>query len=413
MSNRNKIITFILIAIILLVVAMYYFLKGYIPKYRWNDDYGYKSEQPYGLKLMYDILSNAHPKSNFVQVNNAPKNYFNQHDSTSLYVFIGASFYADSINSESFMKFVNRGNSVFISGINTTHYLFTHLTNGLRPVIYPTNYYDSIVTVTFTNIDQDSSFRFHYKVADKLRNRSWMSFEKALIKDSLSWYGFQEVSHIERGLVDCFRVKWGKGWFIFHFNPIWFTNYNLSKENGLKYVNTLLSEYKQQKIYWDEFSKIPLEKSFGSSSSHESPLRFILSERSLRWTWYLICLTVLLFIIFNSKRKQASIPLIPANKNTTIEYITAIATLHYQNNSLDFLAEEMMKQFLSFVKHKYGISPQLEKNEIARQLAPISGIPEETLQTLFKRYLDVKYLPDVKYLIEFYNLTEYFYQKCK
>lgn len=410
MSKATKIVLIIVLAIVLLFFGFYYFfIKGYIPKYRWIETYRYKSDQPYGLKLMYDVLSSSKERKNFTFINNSPDQYLRDNDSTSLYVCIGGDFIVDSINSEALMDFVHRGNNVFISSINSTHKLFQFLTDSQHSSLYYNEYLDSIVKVILPNKSSDSVFTFKYRVIDKAEKRNWCGFKGDLFTDTLLQYGFESVSHIDSGLVDCFRVKYGKGWFIFHFNPVLFTNYYLAQENGLRFVNTLLSGYKSQKIYWDEFSKAPLK----GEGSTETPLRFILSERSLRWAWYLLCILIILFVVFNAKRKQAAIPLIPTNRNATVEYITAIATLHYQNNSLAYLADEVMKQFLAFVKRKYGISPNMEKSEMAKQLAPLSGIPLETLESLFKRYLDVKYMPETKYMIEFYKLTAYFYLNCK
>ncbi|HEX2934659.1 MAG TPA: hypothetical protein VHO72_04845 [Bacteroidales bacterium] len=409
MSKPTKIVLIIVAAIILLFIGFYYFfIKGYIPKYRWVETYSYQSEQPYGLKLLYEALSSPRERKNFVIIKNSPKPYLEGADSTSLFMFIGGQFITDSATCESMMNFVHRGNHVFISSINSTHNLFQFLTNWEHPMIYYNYYSDSVVNVVVPSIP-DSVFKFNYRVVDKSESRHWYGFEQPLLRDTLSKYGFESVSHIDSGLVDCFRIKYGKGWFIFHHNPVLLTNYYLAQEKGLSYVNALLSSYSATKIYWDEFSKT----SFTEASPKESPLRFILSEKSFRWAWYLLFVLITLFVVFNAKRKQAAIPLLPFNKNTTIEYVTAIATLHYQNKSLNYLADEMMKQFLAFVKHRYGISPNLDKSEIAKQLAPLSGIPYETLESLFKRYLDVKYMPDVKYLIEFYKLTAYFYLNCK
>lgn len=410
MSRATKIVLIIVVAIVLLFLGLYYFfIRGYIPKYRWFETYSYQSDQPYGLKLMYDALSSSRERKNFVFIKNSPRQFLNNTDSTALYICVGADFIVDSLNSEALMDFVHRGNRVFISSINSTHNLFQFLTDSERQAMYYSQYGDSIVKVVLPGASPDSVFTFDYRMVDKAVIHQWFGFPKGLLTDSLFKYGFEPVSHINTGLVDCLRVKYGKGWFIFHYNPVLFTNYNLSQQRGLAYINALLSPYSGAKVYWDEFSKAPIK---GEGSS-ETPLRFILSERSLRWAWYLLCSIIILFVIFNAKRKQAAIPLIPSNRNTTVEYITAIATLHYQNNSLGYLADEMMKQFLAFVKQRYGISPTLDKDEIAKQLAPLSGIPEETLENLFKRHLDVKSSPEVKYLIEFYKITAYFYLNCK
>lgn len=411
MSKTTKIVLIIVAAVALLFVSLYFIFRGYIPKYRWDENYSYKSDQPYGLKLMHDLLAESHQGKNLTIINGSPAKYFQKKDTSALYIFVGGKFLADSVTSASLMRFVKRGNNVFIAGTSMTHDLFSALTFSQHPILYLSEYEDSLVNVTFPSRSSDSVFTFDYKILEHRAPRRWIGFSPTTIKDTLGLYGFQTVTHINNHIIDCFRVKWGKGWFIFQFNPVLLTNYYLRQEQGLEYMNALLSPYAKSKIYWDEFSKTTLRD--GSGENYESPLRFILSERSLRWAWYLICILVILFVIFNAKRKQASIPLLPVNRNTTVEYITAIAALHYQNKSQVYLADEMMKQFKAFVRHKYGISPHLEKDEMVRQLAPVSGIPKDILENLFKRYLDFKYLPEDKYLIEFYELTEYFYQKCK
>jgi hypothetical protein len=124
---------------------------------------------------------------------------------------------------------------------------------------------------------------------------------------------------------------------------------------------------------------------------------------------------VIIFVVFNSKRKQAFIPLLPENKNTTVEYINSIAILHHQSNSDEFLADEILKQFLSFVKHKYGVSPTIKKKDLARTISPLSGISEDMINNLYKHYMGVKHSDRVenKNLLELYRITEYFYQNCK
>jgi hypothetical protein len=98
-----------------------------------------------------------------------------------------------------------------------------------------------------------------------------------------------------------------------------------------------------------------------------------------------------------------------------VEFINSIATLYFKNNSNIYIAEEMMKQFLSFVKHKYGISPNLSKKDTPKILAPLSGIPESELDNLFEAYGDVVYNPvyEPKSLIKLHSHIENFYKNCK
>ena len=317
----------------------------------------------------------------------------------------------DSLSSIAFINFVKRGNNVFISSITSQHIIFKELTENQHPTIYNHAYYDSIVNQSFVS-DTSKVYKFDHRVGKKLASQPWYGFDSSKIIDSLSLYGFESVSMIDDGLVDCFRIKCGKGWFIFHNNPIMLTNYYLAKDNGRQYLNDLFAEYQKPRIYWDEYSTSVFSDNI---SGQESPLKFILSQRSLRWSWYLLCIFSIIFVVFNSKRKQAHIPLLPANRNTTVEYVTALATLHHQHNSLLFLADEILKQFLSFVKVKYGISSNIDKKDLPRILAPVSGISENELDKLFKHYIGIKYnpTPEPKHIIALHASIEYFYKNCK
>jgi hypothetical protein len=402
----------VLSTVVLLSTVLYFYSKSSAPKYRWTENYDYDNVQPYGLKLVVDILSVSDSKSKFVFINEPPQHFINDKDTGALYMFIGEKYICDSSFSHHLTDFVKRGNNAFISSIGGEHWLFSILTNE-RHAFLNTNYLnDSIIHVKFDN--PKTSYKFDHKHGKKLENYKWVGLDSLFLKDSLAMFGFEPVSFINNELVDCMRIKYGKGWFIFHSSPLFFTNYSLSKKEGLDYINHLIAAYKKPRVLWDEFSKSPLDNA-SFKSNHESPLRFILSERSLRWSWYLLCFFVLLFVIFNSKRKQAPIPLMPANNNTTIEYIDSIAMLYYKGNSTSFLTEEIMKQFLSFVKHKYKISTSLNKEEIPGILAPLSGIPENDLIQLFKYYKESLYSfeDSSRNVIELHRLIEKFYQNCK
>jgi hypothetical protein len=404
----------IVLVVGIISTSIYFYLKNYLPKFRWTENYTFNDDQPYGLKLAYELLKSTHPNNNFIFMNQSLRNFLSKKDTTGLYVFIGAKFICDSAQSELLTDFVKKGNNAFISSIESTHYIFSILSNAERPVVYYTNFEDSIVNISFDTLQHKPQYQFDHKNGKKLSKYNWAGVDSFVFSDTLSLYGYERISNINLELIDCFRIKYGKGWFIFHFNPILFTNYTLSRKSGFHYFNQILSEYNKPVLYWDEFSKIPGIND-SDNPTHESPLRFILSDKSLRWAWYLSGFFILLFIAFNAKRKQASIPLLPDNKNTTVEFIHSIASLHYQNNATVFLTEEILKQFLSFVKINYGISPHLEKGEIIRVLAPKSGISETVISDLFKHYVSAKYSPvnEMNDLLEFYRLTEYFYQNCK
>jgi hypothetical protein len=397
---------------VLIGVVAYNYFKQYVPKYRWNENYVIDNDQPYGLKFIYNILSSPRSKQDFVLLKKPPKVAINDVDTNSLYIFIGYNFQLDSQSSRKLMNFVKRGNNVFISSIESTHNIFNYLTQNKRPFIRYYNVFDSLIKVSFDS-SGINNYTFDHKVAKGRVKYGWHGCDSIYMADTLSYFGFNNVSRLNGYYVDCFKIKYGKGWFVFHFNPILLTNYTLAGKDGYSYFSNLINPYIKKKIYWDEFSKV----SAGSDGNDitESPLRFILSDKNLRWTWYLMWLLVLVFIIVNSKRKQAIIPIVAANRNTTIEYMNSVSKLHYNSRSLVYLADTILKHLLIFIKQRYDISPELKKHEIAKLLAPKSGISEETLNKMFRHHMGVKYSPvrEPKELIEFYKLTEYFYKNCK
>ena len=291
MSNSSKKITLLFSAIALIGVVIYFYFKDYIPKYNWSENYINTNEQPYGLKLIFNLLSKTHSKTDFIIINKPPKEALNKSDSSSLYILIGGNFFIDSLSSIALIDFVKRGNNAFISSIESTHLLFRVLTNAERPTLYYTNFEDSVIDVKFDSIHNNASYKFEYKFYKKLAKYKWAGVDSIMFADTLSKYRYERVTTIHNYYVDCFRVKCGKGWFIFHFNPLFLTNYNLSGKDGFNYVNSLFSDYNKKTIYWDEFSKTATRDDY-QNPGHESPLRFILSQRSLKWAWYLICILV-------------------------------------------------------------------------------------------------------------------------
>ena len=414
MNRSSKIILIIIIILFITGLFLYFYLRSYMPKYRWVENYNYQNEQPYGLKLIYDILSKSRNKNEFVMIDRPPTNLLDLNDTSSLYLFIGADFTINPEESNILANYVKKGNTIFISSINSTHQFYSIFSDKSYQTLYAAYSLDSIVNIRTGDSIQQLNFKFNYRYGKKLHTRYWFGMDSIMINDTLSLYGFEQVSSIDYELIDCYRVKYGKGWFVFHHNPILFTNYYLREEQGLRYANTILSQYQCDKIYWDEYSKVPLRREL-SSDSNKSALQFILSERSLRWSWYLLCIFTLVFVVFNSKRRQVHIPLLPDNENTTVEYIQSIATLHFKKNAMAYMADEMLKQFQTFVKQKYGITYHIKDKEVPDLLSDKTGIPPRELKKLFENYIHVKYAinPGNNELIEFYKSLEFFYQNCK
>ncbi len=76
-------------------------------------------------------------------------------------------------------------------------------------------------------------------------------------------------------------------------------------------------------IFWDT-------KSNTAYNEVNSPLRFILSEPSLRSAWRLGIVGLLLFVLFMAKRRQRIVPVKTALTNTSVAFAKTIGNLYYQ-----------------------------------------------------------------------------------
>src|SRR5690606_38867891 len=72
-----------------------------------------------------------------------------------------------------------------------------------------------------------------------------------------------------------------------------------------------------------------------------SPMRFILSQPALRYAWWLFLAGLLLFVIFQAKRKQRIVPVVERPKNKSVEFVKSIGNLYLQEcQIIDMMAKK-------------------------------------------------------------------------
>jgi hypothetical protein len=214
--------------------------------------------------------------------------------------------------------------------------------------------------------------------------------------------------------VNFLGVPHGKGHLYLHTNPIVFTNYFISKSENREYISGVFSHLGGKNIIWDEYSRMPFIQ---NNNSYNSPLYYLLQQKALKYAWWLMLISVLLYILFAAKRTQRIIPVLEAKNNTSLEFIQLISSLHYQNgNHLD-MARKKMKYFLYFIRSKYGIQAQTFKDEHILRLSEKSKVDHAEVESIFRQYHLIEKNSnsniDVNRLLDLYNSIESFYKLCK
>lgn len=411
--NRNLTLILFSVFVVGSFVAYIYYKKNYFPKYDWTVEYKKKSNQPYGLKLFYTTVKNQ--KSNVTLLNNQSYNLLDTNLINSNFIIVGDDFWVDSIDTPHLLKYVEKGNRLFIaSNICPLEVIRNFVPIGDSIYGYKEQR-DSLVSVSFSKDNAVPYFKkmsFHYQELKDTAVRFWSIYKMQYFKDTLANYNFVPFSVLNDSNINAFYIPHGKGKIIVQANPILFTNYYMIQENGFKHANNFLSQLHQGPIYWYDSGNM---KTNFSENKMANPLKFLFSHTYLKWAWFLFLITILLFLIFRSKREQRIIPLMPINTNASIEFAKAIGTLYFQNKGHNHIANEMYTIFLSDIRSRYNISTDVAETELVDQLAIRSEINKAILYHLFKKFKDIRFnsKADTNDLISLYNAVENYHKKRK
>ncbi|PBQ33816.1 hypothetical protein CNR22_19190 [Sphingobacteriaceae bacterium] len=407
--SRSLIVFSLLIA--LLIGVFIYYKNAYFPKYNWTPDYKINSEQPYGLKLAYTTIKNNHSTT---IIYNQSYHLLDTNSSNSNLVFIGDDFYIDSVAASSLIKYVEKGNNVLIS----SNYSPLEILRNFIP-LHDTIYgfggrMDSLISLDFRgdSVPFKKKIDFHYQYLKDTASTYWSYYGSNYYKDTLSTYDFEPISFLNDSNLNAFYVRCGKGKFILHANPVLFTNYYMVGQNGFEHANNMLSKLHKGPVYWDDHTSV---QSNSSRSAHVNPLKFLFSHPHLKWAWYLFLITIVLYLVFRSKREQRIIPLMPVNTNASVEYTKAIGTLYFQSKGHTHIANEMYILFLSEIRTRYNLSTDMAELDLVELLSIRSGIDKSVLYNLFKQFKFIRSSEDASAddLINLHNAIENYNKKRK
>ena len=407
MNSKRLIILIILLVIGIFGVFIYRYFTERIPKYKWNESYNFKSIEPYGTQFLYRLLN----EDNNVKI--IKKSLVSQLpliETKANYFFIGNYFSEDTADIKQLLYFVEIGNKAFLYTKYIPDFLWKNITQ------YKVSYFEKDSIFATINFPHDtSSLVFNYRFFKEDKIYSWNYIDYTFFTDTLTLQdNFIPLAYFNDDIC-YFSVKYGKGELFFHTIPLLFTNYHIIREAGFKNAQKCMKYFNKGDIYFDEKKQFLSDPAF-FKTSESSPLRYILSQKSFRWAWYLGLALIIIYLVFRSKREQRIIPVINKPQNTTLEFNKAISVLYYQSNDISIIAEEMMKMFLLFLKNKFAINVELNKyNESLELISKRSEIKKDLINEIFTNNIKTSYgdKKNKENLIILHKSIEYFYKNCK
>lgn len=347
----------------------------------WKPTYNEKHKIPFGTYIFHEELEAVFPNQEFTDVRKTPYEFFDEYydwdedEYTTTGNFIHVAQYSemDEISAQELLDFVSYGNTVFMS----SNYFPNRLKDSLG--FNTTNQYDlkgnSYFTLTNPRFKTDSI------TIDRGINN--FHFSK-LNEDLTTVLGHQTFDSI--AFPNFIKVNYYQGSFLLHLQPIAFTNYNLLKKNNKKYTEAVLGYLPEDNIFYNSLNK-------ANTNVSGSKLRYILSQDALRYAWYLGLISLVLFLIFNAKRRQRIVKEIKPHENTTVAFTKTIGNLYYETKDHNNLVEKKITYFLEYLRRVYFLDTQILDERFTKLLIQKSGKDKEQIQQLVKSIVHLKAKP--------------------
>jgi len=367
----------------------------------WTPTFNENDKIPYGTYVLYNELDVLFPDNEIKDVFVTPYEYFDYlynwddstYNSSGTYLYIDAATGIDDVSAQELLNFASRGNDIFISSS------------------YPPQ---KILDSLFIETENDYSFRgkAQFNLANSSFKNDSITIEKGLSNiyfselDSTSTtvLGYQKFESMSR--INFVKVDYGTGNIYLHLQPVVFTNYALLKNDNKKYSSAALSYLQDETIFFDSRNK-------NAHALGASPLRYLLSQPALKWAWFLALLSLLVFIIFNAKRKQRIVKIIKPLQNTTVAFTKTIGNLYYETKDHTTIINKKMTYLLEDIRRKYFLDTQILDEKFVKNLSLKSGKNLGQLKKLTNRivHLKAKHNCTENDLIDLNKLIEDFYTK--
>lgn len=364
----------ITLGLLVLMLVMLTWLEANAPReVNWSPSYAASDKIPLGTKVLYENLKQQ--DLDLQGVNVPPFEFLEDSTLTGTYFFLNNSLQIDQNELKKILKWVEKGNTAFFIAENFSENLLDTF-NLKTEILVPQDGLSSkpLLNLTSKTLKKEEPFLF-----DKDTYQSVFSENDTLQRNVLGVTRLQtEGKKPSKAQMNFIRDKVGKGYVYLHLMPKAFSNYFMLEENNFEYAERALAYIPANKtLFWDHYYKT-------GKTFQTSPLYLILSNKPLRWAYYFVLISSVLFIIFEGKRRQRSIPVIEPLRNQTLDFTRTIAGLYLDRGDYKSITSKKISLFLEYVRFHYRISTQEVNENFYQRLAVLSENSVEEVKNLWE-----------------------------
>lgn len=397
MNKQGKIYIVIAIVAILTMVVFEYTKPQ---KVNWYPSYAKQHKIPFGTYVFHDQLERLLFKENIIDIDRPPYEYLNNNYISGTYLFINNNVQFDDAELETLLEWTSKGNTLFVASesfneklldtINADHAVLSNFNNLNN--IYELDLKNEALKKNSSYVYDKANFLKYFNKIDTL-NTSVIGVIDNLSLDSLS---------LKTEYVNIIKQPFGAGTIILSAFPQAFTNYFMLKSPNQNYTAGLLSYFdNSEPIYFDNYYK-------SGKTFYSSPMHVLLNNKALKWAYYMMLIGVLIYVLFEGKRKQRAIPIVEPLKNQTVDFTRTIANMYYETNNHGDIAQHKIQHFLDFIRTHLHLTTNNLNDDFIKNLAARSNNSIEDTQKLFqviknitdKAHINEKELERLNTLIE-------------
>jgi hypothetical protein len=182
----------------------------------------------------------------------------------------------------------------------------------------------------------------------------------------------------KNGDINFVKYAFGKGNLYVLPNPQLLTNYSLLKPAGAEYVAKALSCLNAPEILiWDEVNTVGV-------IGNRSPLSIIFRYESLTWAYYLLLSGLVVYVLFEIKRRQRIIPVVDPLQNSTVEFVKVVGKVYYEQRDNKDIALKKINYLLEYFRSNYRLKTGDLNQETEELLVVRSGLPVSSVKSLLE-----------------------------
>ena len=191
-------------------------------------------------------------------------------------------------------------------------------------------------------------------------------------------------------------------------DPKVFSNYSVLTADGAGYAAKALSYVKNTRlVVWDEY--------YSKGDEERSLMKIFFDHVYLKWAYYITLFSLLLFVVYEMKRRQRVIPVVPPLKNSTVEFVNVIGQLYYEQRNNADIAHKQVLYILTYLREQFQVKTDKLDQEFVERLVRKVGL-DEVFAAQFTGYLQLITAKDTvndNELIELNKLIEKFHKKSR